>query len=106
MTTLEGVTTGQGYDTIRADEIRRNDTIEFPANDPDVKWRVDEGRSSKPPCDQPGVQWYVEQLGEPILGSPLGDLYTFTVKQVGAGAEVDVRIRGHVPVRRYRRNDG
>ncbi len=106
MTNLVVVTTEQGYDTIRADEIRRNDTIEFPSDHPDVKWRAEEGRSSKPPCDQPGVQWYIEQLGEPIFGSPLGDLYTFTVKEVGAGAEVDVQIRGHVPVRRYQRNHG
>jgi hypothetical protein len=28
------------------------------------------------------------------------------VKAVGAGAEVDVQVRGHVPVRRYQRNHG
>ena len=97
----------QGYDSIRAEEIQREDNIEFPADHPDVKWRFDENRATKPPCNQPGVQWYVEQLGEPMLGSPLGDLYAFTVKEVGgAGTEVEVKIRGHVPVRRYRRNHG
>ena len=95
----------QDYDSIRAEEIRRDDNIEFPSDHPDVKWRFDEDRATKPPCNQPGVQWYVEELGEPILGSPLGDLYKFIVKEVGgAGAEVEVKIRGHVPVRRYRRN--
>lgn len=69
-----------------------------------MKWFVEEGRSSKPPCNQPGVLWYVENLVDSILGSPLGDLYKFTVKEVGAGAEVDVQIRGHVPVRRHQRN--
>lgn len=50
--------------------------------------------------------WYVEELAGDVLVSPLGDLHKFTVKEVGAGAEVDVQIRGHVPVRRYRRNHG
>ncbi|OBA84201.1 hypothetical protein A9W99_05195 [Mycobacterium sp. 1164966.3] len=59
-----------------------------------------------PPGNQPGVLWYVEALVGDVLISPLGDLYTFTVKEVGAGAEVEVKIRGHVPVRRYRRNHG
>lgn len=76
---------GQDFDTISAAEIRRDDNIEFPAGNPDVKWHFDENRAARPPCDQPGVQWYVEALGEPILGSPLGDLYTFTVKEVGGG---------------------
>jgi hypothetical protein len=106
MTNLIAVNMDQDYDAIRAEEIQRGDNIEFPANHPDVKWYVDEDRASKPPCNQPGVQWYVEELGDSILGSPLGDLYKFTVKEVGAGAEVDVQIRGHVPVRRYRRNRG
>ncbi len=105
MTNFKAVSMGQDFDTIRAEEIRRDDNIEFPANDPDVKWRFDENMASKPPCNEPGVQWYVEELGEPLLGSPLGDLYKFTVKEVGgAGADVEVKIRGHVPVRRYRRN--
>ncbi len=104
MTNLVAVNMGQGFDTIRAEEIRREDNIEFPSDDPDVKWRFDENRATKPPCNQPGVQWYVEELREPLLGSPLGDLHTFIVKEVGgAGAEVEVKIRGHVPVRRYRR---
>lgn len=94
------------HDAIRAEEIQRGDTIEFPSSHPDVKWYVEEDRASKPPCDQPGVLWYVEELGDSMLGSPLGDLYKFTVKEVGAGAEVDVQIRGHVPVRRYQRNQG
>lgn len=106
-TTLIAVTTGQDFDTIPAAEIKRDDNIEFPAGNPDVKWHFDENRASRPPCDQPGVQWYVEELGEPMLGSPLGDLYKFTVKEVGgAGADVEVKIRGHVPVRRYRRQLG
>ena len=104
MTTLIAVKMGQDFDTIPAAEIQRDDSIEFPAGNPDVKWHFDENRASRPPCDQPGVQWYVEELGEPMLGSPLGDLYKFTVKEVGgAGADVEVKIRGHVPVRRYRR---
>ena len=70
------------------------------------QWHVEEGRASKPPCDQPGVLWYVEELVGSMLGSPLGDLYTFTVKEVGAGAEVVVKVRCHVPVRRYQRNHG
>lgn len=94
----------QDYDEIRAEEIQKGATIEFPCNNPDVKWNVDEARASKPPCDQPGVLWYVEELVGSMVGSPLGDLYTFTVKEVGAGAEVEVKIRGHVPVRRYQRN--
>ena len=98
------VNMGQDYDAIRAEEIQRGDNIEFPSNHPDVKWHVEEGRASKPPCNQPGVLWYVEELVNSMLGSPLGDLYKFTVKEVGAGAEVDVQIRGHVPVRRYQRN--
>jgi hypothetical protein len=106
MTNLIAMTINQDYDDIRAEEIRRGDTIEFPSDHPDVKWHVEEDRSSKPPCDQPGVRWYVEERGDSILGSPLGDLYKFTVKEVGAGAEVDVQIRGHVPVRRYQRNHG
>lgn len=94
----------QGYDAIRAEDIQRGDNIEFPADDPDVKWRVEEGRASKPPCGQPGVQWYVEERAGEVLVSPLGDLHKFTVKEVGGvGAEVEVRVRGHVPVRRYRR---
>ncbi|MEE6176803.1 hypothetical protein [Mycobacterium sp. 050134] len=97
------MTTNQQFDTIRADEIKRGDNIEFPANDPGVKWVVDENRAIKPPCDQPGVLWYVEEESEPLLGSPLGDLYIFTVKEVGAGAAVEVRVRGHVPVRRSKR---
>ena len=107
MTSLIAVSMGQGFDTIRAEEIRRDDNIEFPSNDPDVKWHFDEDSAAKPRCNQPGVQWYVEELGEPLLGSPLGDLYRFTVKEVGGpGAEVEVKIRGHVPVRRYRRTHG
>ena len=106
MTKVIAVNTDQGSDVIRAEEIQRGDNIEFPANHPDVKWHVEEGRATKPPCNQPGVLWYVEELVSSILGSPLGDLYKFTVKEVGAGAEVDVQIRGHVPVRRYRRNRG
>jgi hypothetical protein len=98
------VNSHQDYDEIRAEEIQKGDTIELPANDPGVQWRVEEGRASKPPCDQPGVRWYIEELVGSMLGSPLGDLYTFTVKEVGAGAEVDLKIRGHVPVRRYQRN--
>ena len=94
----------QDYDTIRAEEIQKGDTIEFPCNDPGVQWHVEAGRASKPPCDQPGVLWYVEELVGSMLGSPLGDLYTFTVKEVGAGAEVVVKVRGHVPVRRDQRN--
>jgi hypothetical protein len=98
------VTMAQDFDIIPAEEIRRNDNIEFPADNPDVRWKFDENRATKPPCNQPGVQWYVEQAGEPMLGSPLGDLYTFTVKEVGGpGADVEVKIRGHVQVRRYRR---
>lgn len=106
MTNLRAVTTNQDYDVIHPEEIQRGDTIEFPANHPDVKWHVEEGRSTKPPCDQPGVLWYVEELGSSVLRSPLGDLYRFTVKEVGAGAEIDVQVRGHVPVHRYRRNYG
>lgn len=53
----------QDDDTIRAEDIQKGDTIEFPCNDPGVQWHVDEVRAS--------------------LGSPLGDLYTFTVKEVG-----------------------
>jgi hypothetical protein len=107
MTNLITVSMDQDYDAIRAEEIQRNDTIEFPANNPDVKWHVEEGRASKPPCNQPGVLWYVEELVGDVLVSPLGDLYKFTVKEVGGpGAEVEVRIRGHVPVRRYQRNRG
>jgi hypothetical protein len=98
------VNSHQDYDAIRAEDIQKGDTIEFPSNHPDVKWNVEEARASKPPCNQPGVLWYVEELVGSMLGSPLGDLYTFTVKEVGAGAEVDVKIRGHVPVRRYQRN--
>lgn len=94
----------QDDDTIRAEDIRKGDTIEFPCNDAGVQWHVDESRASKPPCDQPGVLWYVEELVGSMLGSPLGDLYTFTVKEVGAGAEVVVKVRGHVPVRRGQRN--
>jgi len=96
----------EDYDAICAEEIQRGDTIEFPSNHPDVKWSVEEGRASKPPCNQPGVVWYVEELVDSMLGSPLGDLYKFTVKEVGAGAEVEVNVRGHVPVRRYQRNHG
>jgi hypothetical protein len=92
---------GQDYDAIRAEEIQRGDTIEFPSNHADVKWYVEEGRASKPPCNRPGVVWYVEELVDSMLGSPLGDLYKFSVKEVGAGAEVEVKVRGHVPVRRY-----
>ena len=92
------------YEAIRAEEIQRSDTIEFPSNHPDVKWHVEEARASKPPCDQPGVLWYVEELVGDVLVSPLGDLHKFIVKEVGAGAEVYVQIRGHVPVRRYQRN--
>ena len=94
----------QDYDEIRAEEIQKGDTIEFPCNNPDVKWNFDEARASKPPCDQPGVLWYVEEQVGTMLASPLGDLYTFTVKEVGAGAEVVVKVRGHVPVRRDQRN--
>ncbi len=102
---LIAVSTGQDFDTIPAAEIQRDNNIEFPSNNPDVQWRFDENRALKPPCNQPGVQWFVEKVGEPLLGSPLGDLYSFTVKEVGgAGAEVEVKIRGHVPVRRYRRH--
>lgn len=99
MTPLMG---SEGYDAISAEDIQRGDNIEFPSSDPDVKWYVEEGRASKPPCDQPGVQWYVEQRVGDVLVSPLGDLHTFIVKEVGAGAEVEVRVRGHVQVRRYR----
>jgi hypothetical protein len=106
MTNVITVNTDQDYDDIRAEEIHRGDNIEFPSNHPDVKWHVEEGRASKPPCNQPGVLWYVEELVSSILGSPLGDLYKFTVKEVGAGAEVEVQIRGHVPVRRYQRSHG
>ena len=106
MTNLIAVNMDQDYDAIRAEEIQRGDNIEFPSNHPDVKWHVEEGRASKPPCNQPGVLWYVEELVGDVLVSPLGDLHKFTVKEVGAGAEVDVQIRGHVPVRRYRRNHG
>ena len=106
MTNVIAMNRDQDYDDIRAEEIQRGDNIEFPSNHPDVKWHVEEGRASKPPCNQPGVLWYVEELVSSILGSPLGDLYKFTVKEVGAGAEVDVQIRGHVPVRSYRRNHG
>jgi hypothetical protein len=103
-TNLIAVNMDQDYDAICAEKIQRGDTIEFPANHPDVKWHVEEGRASKPPCNQPGVLWYVEELVGDVLVSPLGDLYKFTVKAVGAGAEVDVQVRGHVPVRRYQRN--
>ena len=96
----------QDYDEIRAEEIQKGDTIEFPCNNPDVKWNFDEARASKPRCNQPGVLWYVEELVGDVLVSPLGDLHKFTVKEVGAGAEVDVQVRGHVPVRRYQRNHG
>ncbi|MCV7353653.1 hypothetical protein [Mycobacterium parmense] len=94
------------FDAILAQEIKRGDNIEFPPNDPGVTWRIDETRATKPPCDQPGVLWYVEEQAEPMLGSPLGDLYIFTVKEVGAGAEVEVRVRGHVTVRRSKRDRG
>ena len=107
MTNVIAVNMDRDYDAIRAEEIQRGDNIEFPANHPDVKWHVEEGRASKPPCNQPGVLWYVEELVDSIkVGSPLGDLYKFTVKEVGAGAEVEVKVRGHVPVRRYQRNHG
>jgi hypothetical protein len=85
------VNSHQDYEPIRAEDIQKGDNVE-------------EGRASKPPCDQPGVLWYVEELVGSMLGSPLGDLYTFTVKEVGAGAEVVVKVRGHVPVRRDQRN--
>jgi hypothetical protein len=98
------VNSHQDDDPIRAEDIQKGDTIEFPCKDPRVQWHVEEGRASKPPCDQPGVLWYVEELVGSMLGSPLGDLYTFIVKEVGAGAEVVVKIRGHVPVRRDQRN--
>jgi hypothetical protein len=94
------------YDAIRAEEIQRGDTIEFPSNHPDVKWQVEEARASKPPSNQPGVLWYVEERVGDVLVSPLGNLHKFTVKEVGAGAEIGVQIRGHVPVRRYQRNHG
>jgi hypothetical protein len=64
------------------------------------------GQGIEAPCNQSGVLWYVEELVDSMLGSPLGDLYKFTVKEARAGAEVDVQIRGHVPVRRYQRNHG
>jgi hypothetical protein len=105
-TNLVAVNMDQDYDAICAEKIQRGDTIEFPANHPDVKWHVEEGRASKPPCNQPGVLWYVEERVGDVLVSPLGDLYKFTVKEVGAGAEVDVQVRGHVPVRRCQRNHG
>jgi hypothetical protein len=105
-TNLIAVNMDQDYDAICAEKIQRGDTIEFPSNHPDVKWHVEEDRASKPPCNQPGVLWYVEELVGDVLVSPLGDLYKFTVKAVGAGAEVDVQVRGHVPVRRYQRNHG
>ena len=105
-TNLIAVTTGKAYDTVRAEEIQRGDTIEFPSNHPDLKWHVEEGRASKPPCNQPDALWYVEKLVGDVFVSPLGNLHKFTVKEVGAGAEVDVQIRGHVPVRRYQRNHG
>lgn len=105
MTNVVAVNMAQDFEIIRAEEIRRDDNIEFPADNPDVRWSFDERRVAKPPCNQSGVQWYVEESGEPMLGSPLGDLYTFVVKEVGGpGVDVEVRIRGHVPVRRYRRN--
>jgi hypothetical protein len=106
MSNLIAVDMDEDYDAIRAEEIPRGDTIEFPANHSDVKWYVEEGRASKPPCNQPGVVWYVEELVDSMLGSPLGDLHKFTVKEVGAGAEVEVQVRGHVPLRRYQRNHG
>ncbi|BAX93321.1 hypothetical protein MSG_03183 [Mycobacterium shigaense] len=94
-----------GYDAIPAEDIQRGDNIEFPVDDPGVKWYVEEGRASKPPCDQPGVQWYVEQRVGEVLVSPLGDLHTLIVKEVGGpGAEVEVRVRAQVQVRRHRRN--
>lgn len=95
----------QDYDAILAEEIQRGDNIEFPADHPDVKWRVEADRAIKPPCNEPGVLWYVEELVGDVLASPLGALHKFTVKAVGqAGTEVGVHIRGHVPVRRYRRS--
>jgi hypothetical protein len=95
----------QDYDAIRAEEIQRGDNIEFPAGDPDVKWHVEEDRAIKPPCNEPGVLWYVEERVGDVFDSPLGALHKFSVKAVGAaGAEVVVDIRGHVPVRRYRRS--
>jgi hypothetical protein len=93
------------YDAINAEDIQLGDNIEFPSNDPGVKWYVEEDRASKPPCDQPGVQWYVEQRVGEVLVSPLGDLHTLIVKEVGGpGAEVEVRVRGQVSVRRHHRN--
>jgi hypothetical protein len=52
-TNLIAVNMDQDYDAIRAEEIQRGDNIEFPSNHPDVKWHVEEGRASKPPCNQP-----------------------------------------------------
>ncbi|MEE3062767.1 MAG: hypothetical protein VYA67_02225 [Actinomycetota bacterium] len=98
------MTMHQDYDAIRAEEIQPGDNIEFPAEHPDVQWRVEEDRATKPPSNEPGVLWYVEEQMGDVFPSPLGDLYKFTVKAVGAaGVEVGVLIRGHVPVRRYRR---
>jgi hypothetical protein len=68
------VNSHQDYDTIRAEDIQKGDTIEFPSNQPDVKWNVEEARASKPPCNQPGVLWYVEELVGSMLGIVLADL--------------------------------
>ena len=91
----------QDYDPIRAEEIQKGDTIEFPCNHPDVQWLVEEGVEAR--CNEPGVLWYVEELAGSVLGlGPAGDLYLFTVREVGVGAEVDVKISGHGPVQRIR----
>jgi hypothetical protein len=95
----------EGYDAINAEDIKRGDNIEFPPNDPGVKWYVEADRALKPPCDEPGVQWFVEQRVGEVLVSPLGDLHTFIVTEVGGpGTEVEVRVRAQVPVRRHHRN--
>ena len=86
---------------IRAEEIQKGDTIELPCNDPGVQWRI-EGQGIEAPLRSAGRAVVHRRASRLDAWQPLGDLYTFTVKEVGAGAEVDLKIRGHVPVRRYR----
>ncbi len=99
VTKVGGVNQDQDHDVISAHQIEPGDTIEFPSDHPYVKWYAEEGMEAR--CNEPGVKWYVEEEAASVLGTPAGDLYKFTVQEVGAGGEADVQIGGHLVVRRY-----
>ena len=96
----------QDYDAIRAEEIQRGDTIEFPSNHPDVKWYIRRGQGIEAPL-QPAGRALVRRGASGLYSwQPVGRSLQIHRERGRGGSGMDVQIRGHASVRRYKRNHG